>query len=213
MESDMFTFKMVPKDVLHTKRILSVTSSIYYPLAIISPITLLAKKLLQDLCKQGLTSDEEIMGEKSQFWRRWLSNLPMLSSVALPICLKAIDWPGTKCRASPICRCPSDCSWDCVICKTLQWKWPYPLQFPRREISRSSRETDDYTQIGIVSLCFSCQNESDVTRRISVKSWLDSYLVRLHSCPPIYQEQRDKRFYMFVPNYLAVIHDGSEPSQ
>ena len=88
----MFTFKMVPKDVLHTKRILSVTSSIYYPLAIVSPITLLAKKLLQDLCKQGLTSDEEIMGEKSQFWRRWLSNLPMLSSVALPICLKAIDF-------------------------------------------------------------------------------------------------------------------------
>ena len=32
------------------------------------------------------------MGEKSQFWRRWLSNLPMLSSVALPICLKAIDF-------------------------------------------------------------------------------------------------------------------------
>ena len=32
------------------------------------------------------------MGEKSQFWRRWLSNLLMLSSVALPICLKAIDF-------------------------------------------------------------------------------------------------------------------------
>ena len=32
------------------------------------------------------------MGEKYQFWRRWLSDLPMLSSVALPICLKAIDF-------------------------------------------------------------------------------------------------------------------------
>ena len=32
------------------------------------------------------------MGEKSQFWRRWLSNLLMLSSVALAICLKAIDF-------------------------------------------------------------------------------------------------------------------------
>ena len=32
------------------------------------------------------------MGDKSQFWRRWLSNLLMLSSVALPICLKAIDF-------------------------------------------------------------------------------------------------------------------------
>ena len=33
-----------------------------------------------------------MVGEKSQFWRRWLSNLPMLSSVALPISLKAIDF-------------------------------------------------------------------------------------------------------------------------
>ena len=67
MESNMFTFKMIPKDVLHTKSILSVTSSIYYPIDIVSPITLLATKLLQDLCKQGLTSDEEKMGEKFQF--------------------------------------------------------------------------------------------------------------------------------------------------
>ena len=160
MESNMFTFKMIPKDVLHTKSILSVTSSIYYPIDIVSPITLLATKLLQDLCKQGLTSDEEKMGEKFQFLRSWLSNLPMLSSVSLPIGLKSDRlWPGKKCRASPLCRCPSDCLWDCVICNTRQWKWPYPLQFPRRKISRSSRETDDYTQIGIFSRCFSCQNE------------------------------------------------------
>ena len=68
------------------------TSSIYDPLGIVSPIPLLAKKLLQDLCKQGLTWDKETVGEKYQFWRRWLSDLPMLSSVALPICLKAIDF-------------------------------------------------------------------------------------------------------------------------
>ena len=64
MDSDMFTFKMVLKDKAFTRRgILSVTSSIYDPLGIVSPITLLAKKLLQDLCKQGLTWDEEIVGK------------------------------------------------------------------------------------------------------------------------------------------------------
>ena len=63
MDSDMFTFKMVLKDKAFTRRgILSLTSSIYDPLGIVSPITLLAKKLLQDLCKQVLTWDEEIVG-------------------------------------------------------------------------------------------------------------------------------------------------------
>ena len=76
------------------------TSSIYDPLGIVSPIPLLAKKLLQDLCKQGLTWDKETVGEKYQFWRRWLSDLPMLSSVALPICLKAIDFGWVQ-KAEP----------------------------------------------------------------------------------------------------------------
>ena len=89
MDTDMFTYKMVPKDKSFTRRgILSLISFIHYPLDIASPITLLAKKLLQDLCKQGLTSDEEIVGVKFQSWRQCLSNLPMLSSV----CLKAINF-------------------------------------------------------------------------------------------------------------------------
>ena len=60
---------------------------------------------------------------------------------------------------------------------------------------------------------WNCQNESDVTRRMSVEIWQHSVLVRLQSCPQIYQEQRDKRFYMFVAKCLAVIHDVLEPSQ
>ena len=93
MDSDMFTFKVMPKDKPFTRRgILSVTSSIYDPLDMVSPITLPAKKLLQDLCNQGLSWDEEIGGEECQFWKRWLSELPLLSSVTLPRCLKPIDF-------------------------------------------------------------------------------------------------------------------------
>ena len=55
MDSDMFIFK-VPKNKPFTQRgILPVPSTIYDPLAIVSPVTLLAKKVLQDLCKHGLT--------------------------------------------------------------------------------------------------------------------------------------------------------------
>ena len=66
-------------------------------------------------------------------------------------------WLGTKCRAAPLCRCLSDCLWGLCYSKTRQWKWSYPLQFPHWEISLGSRETDGYTQIGIISRCFSCQ--------------------------------------------------------
>ena len=92
MNSDMFTFKMTPKDKPFTRRgILSVTSSIYDPLGMVSPIILPAKSLLQDLCKQGLGWDEEIGGQESHCWRLCLSDLPLLSSVALPRCLRPVD--------------------------------------------------------------------------------------------------------------------------
>ena len=107
MDTDMFTYKMVPKDKSFTRGgILSLTSFIHYLLDIASLITLLAKKLLQDLCKQGLTSDEEIVGEKFQSWRRWLSNLPMLSSVALPTCLKRSTLAGYKMQSFTTLQMP-----------------------------------------------------------------------------------------------------------
>ena len=74
METDMFIFKLLPKDKPYTRRgILSVTSSIYDPLDIISPVVLSAKKLTQDLCKQGLSWDEEIKEEEEAVrWKKWL---------------------------------------------------------------------------------------------------------------------------------------------
>ena len=54
MDSDMFTFKTVPRGMSFTRRgILSVTSYIYYPLDIVSPVTSLAKKSLQTTTHLG----------------------------------------------------------------------------------------------------------------------------------------------------------------
>ena len=94
------------------------------------------------------------MGEKSQFWRRWLSNLLMLPYQYV--------W-----KRSTLTEYTQSFTTLQMPLRLLM----YSLQFLRWEISRSSRETDDYTQIGIVSRSFSCQNESDVTRGISDKSW------------------------------------------
>ena len=90
METDMFTFHLLVKDKPYTRRgILSVTSSIYDPLGIISPVVLPAKKLIQDLCKQGLSWDEKIGVEEAV---RWLSELPKLSKIFLARCLKPADF-------------------------------------------------------------------------------------------------------------------------
>ena len=55
VESDTYRFNISIKDTPHTRRnILSMVSSIYDPLGFLSPLTLPAKLLLQDLCRVQL---------------------------------------------------------------------------------------------------------------------------------------------------------------
>ena len=85
MKTDMFTIKILIKDKPYTRRgILSVTSSIYDPLGFVSPVVLPAKKLIQDLYKQGLGWDKKIGEEETARWEKWLSDLPKLSLISVP---------------------------------------------------------------------------------------------------------------------------------
>ena len=93
VETDMFIFHLLPKDKPYTSPgILSVTSSIFDPLGIILPVVLPAKKLIQDLFKQGLSWDEKIRVEEAVRWEKWLSDLPELSKISLAQCLKPADF-------------------------------------------------------------------------------------------------------------------------
>ena len=158
METDMFTFHLLPKDRPYTRRgILSVTSYIYDPLGIISPVVLPAKKLIQDLCKQGLSWDEKIGVEEAVRWEKWLSELPKLSEISLARCLK-------------------------------------PADFGIANVTELHHFADaSQIAYGVVSYARFVSEEKNAVHC--------SFLVG------------KSRFHTFLANRLAVIHDGSKPSQ
>ena len=101
MNGDMFTFKMTPRDKPFTRReILSVTSSIYDPLGMVSPIILPAKRLLQDLCKQGFGWDEEIEAQESQSFETMVVRFTFTFKCYIAKTLKAGSL--IECRFGPI---------------------------------------------------------------------------------------------------------------
>lgn len=60
-ESDQFRFKINLKDRPHTRRgLLSLVSSIFDPLGFLAPVILPAKRILQDLCRQKYSWDEDL---------------------------------------------------------------------------------------------------------------------------------------------------------
>ncbi|CAC5358790.1 unnamed protein product [Mytilus coruscus] len=77
------------KEKIATRRsILSITSSVYDPLGIISPYVLNAKSILQGLCRQGFSWDKELTGTDLKKWNDWLDQLSDLENVRIDRCYK-----------------------------------------------------------------------------------------------------------------------------
>lgn len=89
METDDFKFRVIDEGKNLTRRgILSVVSSMYDPLGFVTPIISPAKSLLQSLCKQNYSCNEEISEVDLALWNGWLNDLSGLRTISLPRCFK-----------------------------------------------------------------------------------------------------------------------------
>ena len=83
--SDMLTFKVVNKNIPETKRgILSMVSSIFDPMGLISPIIVKVKLLIQEIWRRSLGWDEELPRYLIDQWNLWKNSVLKLSSLAVP---------------------------------------------------------------------------------------------------------------------------------
>ena len=79
VELDKFQHRIIPNNKPFTRRgILSIVSSIYDPVGLVSPVIFRAKLILQRLCHKKLGWDERIPDEELLDWKRWLAKLPVL---------------------------------------------------------------------------------------------------------------------------------------
>lgn len=82
---DVFTFKVTVEGRRCTKRtILSEIARIFDPLGFLSPVTFLAKYLMQLLWASGISWDEEAPENIATEWQAFKVQLPSLSSVGVP---------------------------------------------------------------------------------------------------------------------------------
>ena len=94
LERDAFSFTIQLPDKPMTRRgILSLVCTIFDPLGFVAPFLLPAKHILQELCEQRITWDEEISEQQREKFKEWLQDVPLLQNVRLRRCLKA---PETK---------------------------------------------------------------------------------------------------------------------
>ena len=75
--SNVISVKFPEQPENPTKRsVLSCLASVYDPLGVVSPVTLVGKIVFRDTCEAKLTWDEQLQGKLLKHWEAWITSLP-----------------------------------------------------------------------------------------------------------------------------------------
>ena len=89
VETDTLEFRLNIRQQPSTRRgVLSSVASVYDPLGLAAPVILVGKKILQEICKEGLDWDEPLGETQQDQWTKWLNDLPQLKALEIPRCYK-----------------------------------------------------------------------------------------------------------------------------
>ena len=67
---------------------LSMIIKIYDPLGLASPFLLKEKMILQELCKNNFSWDEQVSAKTTEEWEQWRNYLKLLENINLDRCFK-----------------------------------------------------------------------------------------------------------------------------
>ena len=93
VQLDCFQFKIVLKDRPPTRRgMLSTVYSLYDPLGLLSPVVLVGRQILQDICKGQYDWDTPLPQNIILRWEEWKASLWKLESLKIDRCYKPEDF-------------------------------------------------------------------------------------------------------------------------
>lgn len=214
VETDKFGFKIVIKDKPPTRRgMLSIVSSVYDPLGLVAPFVLSAKKLLQDVCKASIGWDEPIPVELIPRWEDWLSGLPKLSMFKVDRCFKPSNFGKVVDIQLHHFSDASQVAYGAVsYLRIVNTEGKVHCSFVIGKSRLAPLKTATIPRLelsgAVVSVKLNVMLVEEMDLPVSKSTfWTDSTTVLQ------YIENESKRFHTFVANRLAIIHDGSTPSQ
>ena len=199
--------------------LLSAVSSLYDPLGMIEPTVIQGRRILQELTQKQIDWDDELSEEDKSAWMDWLSRLESLDELSIPRCIKPdgfgdvtsceihnfVDASETAFGAVSFIRMTDAAG--AIHCSFLKGKAHLaPLKVitvPRLELMAA---VTGVRLSALVSDAVKVQLER-WSVEIEEYFWTDSTTVLR------YINNRKTRFHTFVANRLAIIHDGSVPSQ
>lgn len=214
VEGDIFCFKIEVNDKPLTRRgLLSVVSSVYDPLGFAAPVILPAKAILQDLCRKRLEWDDPIPTEVKERWLKWLKDLPKLEHFSVDRCFKPQNFGKTASLQLHHFSDASQQGYGAVsYLRSMDDKGTIHCSFVMGKARTAPLKSITIPRLELSAAVLASRLDKIIRREIDLPIhesvfWTDS------TCVINYIRSNDKRFHTFVANRVAIIHDGSSPSQ
>ena len=212
-ESDSFSVNIQTKPRPLSKRgMLSSLSSVYDPLGFVAPVILVAKALLQNLCRKGIGWDEEIPRAEAELWKEWLADLPRLSEFKMDRCLRPSGYEQAEVSLHHFADA-SEVGYGTVsYLRLVNNKRETTVSFVMSKARVAPIKQVSIPRMELTAACVAVRVNQMLKRELTIQVketyyWTDSMTVLR------YIQNETARFQTFVANRLAVIHDGSIPDQ
>ena len=214
IESDTLQFRIIVQDKPLSRRgILSTVSSVFDPLGLVAPFILMGKRILQELCRDGVGWDDEVPDDLRPQWEKWRAELPILESLRIARCYKPQKFDVVKNvelhHFSDACQNGyGQCSYlrlvddknriHCSLAMGKSRVTPLkPVTIPRLELTAA-----------LVSSKISCVLRKELEYApMKEIFWTDSKTVLG------YINNDARRFHVFVGNRVQEIREQSSPNQ
>ena len=215
VEHDCFGYKISPKEKPLTRRgILSVVSSIYDPHGFVSPFTLKAKLIIQDLSRKKLGWDEALGPEPLGRWLKWKQDLPKIEEYKINRCLKPNDFGEVESYQLHHFSDASELAYGAVSYLRMTSKEHIHccLLLAKGHLAPIKKVT--IPRLELMGATLSVKLDAMMRRELELDFPIDESIFWTDSTIVLqYVKNEEKRFHTFVANRISLIHSGSSPSQ
>ena len=214
VESDVFSFSISVKNLPPTRRnLLSILSSVYDPLGLVSPVILKARIILQHVTKQNLPWDTEITGSQMTLWQNWLDDLEKLEMFTVPRCLKPSGFGDVVSTQLHYFSDASELGYGVVVYIHMintRDEVHTQLLFSKARVAPLKKITIPRLELTAATMAVRINHKLCQELCCTVDEsiyWTDSMTVLC------YVANQTSRFQTFIANRLAIIHEGSQIKQ
>ena len=211
---DYFYFDVnVPDTHKATRReILSVVSSTYDPLGLVSPVVLVGRLIFQEATRLQLSWDEIVPAEIQRVWYAWLQDLVKLKVFKIPRCVMPYDESDVVLELHNFSDASSKAYGCCTYLRSIDKHGNIHTVLLVAKARVAPLKSATIPRLELQAAVMSAEIDAMLRRELDFNLansyfWVDSEIVLK------YIKNESRRFHVYVSNRVSTIHELTTPSQ